>query len=107
MSKVTNLILAFSTIENKDDCIEAINNYKYRNLKMNLVSIDFSKDMDSGTVWYGGTKFMEANILLGAFNYFDIEDFRNYLRTIHWQSPELVQLIIKEQDDEKFKIIEL
>jgi len=107
MSQVTNLILTFSIGEDEDRCINAVNSYEYRNLKMNLVSVDFNKDLEKGTTWYGGTKFMEARIYLGAFNYLDIQDFRNYLKTIAWQYPDLVQLIVQEQDDDKFKIIEL
>jgi hypothetical protein len=107
MSRVTNLILAFSVGEDEDKCIKAINNYEYRNLKMNLISIDFNKDMEKGIKWYGGTKFMEARIYMGAFNYLDIDDFRNYLRTMDWADRDLVQLIVKEQDEEKFRIIEL
>jgi len=107
MSRVTNLILTFSVGEDEFKCIQAINNYRYRNLKMNLVSVDFNKDMEKGITWYGGTKFMEARIYMGAFNYLEIDDFRNYLRTLDWENRDLVQLIIKEQDDDKFKIIEL
>jgi hypothetical protein len=46
---------------------------------MNLVSADYNKDMSRGYSWYGGTKFLEAIIYLGAFNHLDIEDFGSYL----------------------------
>lgn len=95
MSRVTNLILTFSTGEDETKCIVAVNNYEYRGLKMNLVSVDFNKDMENGTTWYGGTKFMEASIYMGAFNYLDIDDFIKYLRTIAWENRNLVQLIVK------------
>ena len=107
MSVVTNLILTFSISEDEDRCISDVNNYEYQGLKMNLVSVDFDKDIDNGKSWYGGTKFMEAPIFLGAFNRLDIEDFKRYLRKVNWEFPELVQLIVKEQDDEKFRTVEL
>jgi hypothetical protein len=107
MSVVTNLILTFSISEDEDRCINEVNNYEYQGIKMNLVSVDFDKDIDNRKAWYGGTKFMEAPIFLGAFNHLDIEDFKRYLRKVNWEFPELVQLIVKEQDDEKFRIVEL
>ena len=107
MSVVTNLILTFATGEDEIACEKAINDYTYHGLKMNLVSVDFDKDQKAGKAWYGGGKFLEAALYIGAFNHFDIEDFRKYLRKLNWEFPELVQLIVKEQDDEKFRIIEL
>ena len=107
MSIVTNLILTFSISEDEDSCMSEVNNYEYRGLKMNLVSVDFDKDIDNRKAWYGGTKFMETPIFLGAFNHLDIEDFKRYLRKVNWEFPELVQLIVKEQEDENFRIVKL
>ena len=107
MSVVTNLILTFATTENEAECIMAVNQYENDGLKINLVSADFDKNKETGQVWYGGTKFLEAPLYIGAFNHLDINQFINHLRTIHWEFPELVQIIAKGQEDDKFTIIEL
>jgi hypothetical protein len=42
----------------------------------------------------GGDKVMQAIVLLGAYNYFNLEDFKDHLRTIEWYSPEDVRLFV-------------
>ena len=49
-----------------------------------------------------GSKAMEANVWIGAFNYLDIVNFIDALNKVKWDYPEEVQLLIKEQEDEKF-----
>ena len=56
---------------------------------------------------YSGTKALEAPIFVGAYNYLDIKSFILYLRTrVSWEEPALVQVFIKDQEDERFRIIE-
>ena len=43
----------------------------------------------------------------GSFNYLPLEQFIDYLRKVGWEEPGNVQVIVKEQSDEKFRIIEL
>jgi hypothetical protein len=107
MSRVTNLILSFSTGENEEKCMSVVNSYQYRNITLNLVSIDYNKNVEKGYCWYGGTKFMEANLYVGAFNHFDLDDFVAFLKTVKWEEPEDVQLIVKEEWETKFRIIEI
>jgi hypothetical protein len=107
MSVVTNLILSFSHLEYVEERIEDVNAFVYDDYQMNLVSIDYNKDIESQKVWYGGNKFFEGNVFIGAYNHLNTEAFINHLKKIPWEAPDLVQLIIKEQEDEKFRIIEL
>jgi transposase len=107
MSVVTNLILFISSLENEEARISEVNKFTYNGRQMNLVSVDYNKDMSTGYSWYGGTKFLEATIYIGAFNQLDIEKFRDYLRTLDWEASDLVQLIVKDDNDMKFKILEL
>jgi hypothetical protein len=107
MSVVTNLVLSFSSGEEVEARIADINSFQYNGKLLNLVSIDYNKDREKGTVWYGGNKFFEGNLLIGAFNHFKTDDFIAHLKQINWESPELVQLIVKEDSDEKFRIIEI
>ena len=107
MSEVTNLILSFSIGEDEEVRLKEVNSFRYRDLEMNLVSADFNKNMDGSTAWYGGTKFLETPLYIGAFNHFDLDGFISHLKKINWDQPENVQVIVKGQWDEKFKILEL
>jgi hypothetical protein len=106
MSVVTNLILIFPPGEDETERRNDVNSFRYSGKQMNLVSIDFDKK-EKGITWCGGTKFMEARIYMGAFNHLDLSAFLNHLRKIRWEDRDCVQLIVKEQDDDKFRIIEL
>ena len=107
MSRVTNLILTFSLLENELECINKVNQFQYQKLRMNLVSVDFNKNVKRKEAWYGGTKFIEARIYIGAFNYLDLDEFMAHLKKIDWQKPEHVQVIVKEPGQEKFRMVEL
>lgn len=53
----------------------------------------------------GGGKAVEADVWMAAFNGLEPTDLLNHLRTIEWDHPEDVQLIIKEQDDEQWRAV--
>ena len=106
MSNVTNIILTISCSDDREK-IQLVNSFVYRGLQMDLVSADYNKVMATGTRWYGGTKFLEAGIYIGAFNHFPLIEFVDHLKKINWEYPESVQVIYKGQDDEKFSIIEI
>ncbi len=106
MSKVTNLILTISDLDD-DDKLSQINSFVYNGIQMNLVSADFDKGGVNRTRWYGGSKFLEAEIYIGAFNHFPLKDFIDHLKQIEWKNPNSIQLFVKEQDDEKFKLLDL
>ncbi|MFT3825135.1 MAG: hypothetical protein QM731_14525 [Chitinophagaceae bacterium] len=107
MSRVTNMIFSFSISEDEEERIKEVNAYQYRGLQMNLISADFNKDTENRTVWYGGSKFLETPLYVGAFNYFDLEPFIEHFKTIKWEEPEYVQVIVKEQEENKFKILDI
>ena len=112
MSEVTNLIFTFSNSENEELRIKDVNLYNYHGANLGLVSADYlrGKNMlggDNRKTWYGGNKFLEAPVYIGAYNHFDLNDFIDYLKLIEWAEPENVQLIVKEEEDEFFRIIGL
>jgi hypothetical protein len=107
MSVVTNLILSFASLEQEDERIKEVNDFVYNGERLNLVSIDYNKDIGKRTVWYGGNKFFEGRVYMGAFNHFNTADFIEHLKTIRWEAPDLVQVIIKEDWDERFRIVEI
>ncbi|MCD6018560.1 MAG: hypothetical protein K0S53_1681 [Bacteroidetes bacterium] len=104
MSSVTNLIIHFSCSENRNDILNEINQYKIRENNLDIVSVD---DFRLPKKWYGGTKMLEAELLLGAYNYLDIDDLILFLKEINWQHPEDVQIMYRAQDDFKFILKDL
>lgn len=101
MSYVTNLILHMGMIEDEDERIKEVNAF-FDEDDNPLVGLN-EQPLPPG--WYGGTKYLECNLYVGAFNYFQLDDFLKHLQTIKWRAPEDVQLFIKDQDDYKFRII--
>lgn len=105
MSRVTNIIITTSISEDVDYLIQKFKEFKLNENPFNLVSVD-DEALPRG--WYGGSKMVEANIFLGAFNYLDLQALISFMKEqINWVNPECVQLISKEQDDFKFTLIDL
>jgi len=50
---------------------------------------------------------MEGNICLGAYNFLDLEGLVAFLRTLEWEYPEAVQLIVKTQEELRFRMIDI
>ena len=107
MSEITNLLFSFSCIEDEDSRIQEVNSFVYNGLRLDLVSVDFNKDSDTGTVWYGGTRALEASLYVGAFNDFDLAGFMQHLKQTKWDETGDVQVIVKGPWDSKFRILEL
>ena len=108
MSEVTNIILNieywilnFGLIDSKK--ISEVNCFFERE-DLGFVSVDAET---LPTVWYGGTKRFEAELYLGAFNNINLKKLISHLKGIQWKSPNCVQLIVMEQNDSKFRIIEI
>lgn len=102
MSVVSNVIFSFSISEKENGFfysnMEKINKWlQERNYGV------FSVDVD---VISGGRKHLEAPLFVAAFNYFVLEDFCNFVRSLKWEYPDFVQIIIQEQEDGKFRLIE-
>ncbi len=100
MSYVSNVILSFSIMENCSKRVDDVESY-FKNLETRGF-VDIS---ESSSAVYGGTKCLETPLLVGAFNYLNFEDFTSHLQAIQWESPEDVQLIVKDQEDERFSMI--
>jgi hypothetical protein len=52
----------------------------------------------------GGNKAMQCEIWTAAINNFDIDDFVCASKSIDWEYPESVQLLIKGEHDDAFLI---
>lgn len=100
MSYVTNLILSFSVIENTLNRLKEINSYFEEGCGFVYVEDEI---LPRG--WYGGTKYLEVELFIGAFNYLDEEELINHIKSINFEEPESVQLIIQRQYEDTFSII--
>lgn len=104
MSVVTNFIIMAPC--GNGDKLKEINSYmeiEYPG-KKGFVSIS-DDSLPSG--WYGGTKFLETEMWIGAFNYLHEEGLISFLRSMKWKYEEDVQVCYKEDDEDKFKLIDL
>lgn len=112
MSSVTNLILYFDSLEEDDERIKEVNAFEYSGGILNLVSFDFERGKVSADGfnmrWYGGSKCLEARLFCGAFNWLPLPDFMYHLENkVKWEYRESVQVIVKEDNDDFFRIITL
>ena len=109
MSFVTNLILSFSIREDEKSRVDELNLFQNNGRGFELVSVDFEREInpESDRTWYGGSKFLETPLFIGAYNHLDIDGLIEHLKIVNWEYPEDVQLFLKEQEFDTFKIIEL
>lgn len=100
MSRVTNLILKYQSMCYCDEIEKSLTTWFSDNrLGRMPISCD-SEILPNG--WYGGGKFLECEICVGAYNYLDINDFLKYMKTLPWKYPEYVQVMYQEQEDDFF-----
>ncbi|MEO6134250.1 MAG: hypothetical protein ABIP35_03790 [Ginsengibacter sp.] len=105
MSVVTNLIICFSLLENEEKIVNEFKGYTHNGHPFVIKSVSDEK-LPKG--WYGGEKYLECIILIGAYNNLNLDILIEYMETeIKWQAPDLVQVLAKEENDMKFKLIEL
>jgi hypothetical protein len=56
----------------------------------------------------GGTKAMETNVLLGAFNHLDLKALIEHLKTkVGWEDPEDIRMFVQGQEEEHFHEVKL
>lgn len=117
MSNVTNLVLIaesyvgqFVNQDSRDwekDRLEPINTWLREHANHQyFVSAD-SEEMPDG--WYGGAKYLEIELAIGAFNYLDLEAFLRFLKEeMPWDEDDgFVQLLIMDQEDLKARLVDI
>ena len=105
MSRVTNLILgAFESDESRPPrWLVEVNSFFERDAQAGLGHMDERP----GAAAYGGSKFLERDVAIGAFNYLLLAEFLDHLRGVKWENPGDVQVIVCEQDDDRFRTIDV
>ncbi len=103
MSRVTNVVLHYSLESDKD----------FGSKRIDQVNTFFEEDypgfvhVDHPGAWYGGTKALECNLAIGAFNHLFLEDLIEHLKLIDWEDPSTVQLFVLEEDETRFRLINI
>jgi hypothetical protein len=98
MSVVTNLIFAHHHEE--EQLVAQVHDWFKLNAYTEgarLVDINIAR-LHSGYVF-------EQPTLVGAFNHLDLDGFVKFVRSLPWSEPENVQIIVREQHDERYRII--
>jgi len=100
MSWVTNTILHLGLDD--EGRINLIN--EFFKGRQEFVSVD-DEALQRG--WYGGYKMLEANLYLAALNNVDISDLVAHLRGIEFFAPSAVQLMVMDQEDSWFRLVNI
>jgi hypothetical protein len=106
MTIVTDVILSIDRADDKDGDSVGI---------MPLVNAFFDDnpwnkgglvDIDAPGQWYGGS-YPFQRVYVGSISSLSLDDFLEHLCTLPWKEPEVVQLILREEEDLVFRIINL
>jgi hypothetical protein len=98
MSVVTNVILHFS---GRPTVVLPKVNAFFAGGQRGFISVDDSR-LPRG--WYGGSKMLECELALGAFNHLDLDALIRHLRTVA-PADEDLQLMVMEQEEARFRLI--
>jgi len=109
MSYVTDVILTYPLRWTDDDeeHLNRLNDY-FRGTRG-----EYGLGLVNGHKVAGGTKALQVNIAVGAFNYLNLDSFVAYLRKFDWTDSggadrlQDVQLFVKEEHDDHFREVRL
>ena len=103
MSVITNIVLAIGLEDELHGRLAEVNVF-FAEYSRGLVSLD---NPALPTDWTGGNKRMCAGVSVGAFNGMDLAGFLAHLRSIRWDAPRKVQVFVMEEEDERFRLIDV
>jgi hypothetical protein len=98
MSVVTNAILHFSG--DPTTFLPKVNTF-FEGRQRGFTSVD---DPRLPRGWYGGSKMLECELALGAFNHLDLDALIRHLRAAAPHDDDL-QLMVMEQEEARFRLI--
>ena len=99
MSEVTNLLLAFSILEDSDARVADVDGWLVGNEQLALKSV-----WENGECC-GGSKRTDAPLYAGAFNYLPLREFLAFLRTVRWSQPDEVQVILRGPSETEWRVV--
>ncbi|HEX6798445.1 MAG TPA: hypothetical protein VF116_12115 [Ktedonobacterales bacterium] len=100
MSWVTNTILHYAN--GTPGYLDRVNAF-FEGDQYGFVSV---KDPRLPDGWYGGSKHLECNLAIGAFNHLDLDGLIRHLRKVDPHDANL-QLMVLEQEQYRFRIINI
>jgi hypothetical protein len=109
MSVVTNAILHYKRWYGPD-FLDQVNTF-FEGRTKGFVSVH---DEQLPRHWYGGGKYLECELAIGAFNYLDVGGLVRHLCSLagpiaaaYHEGEEGLQLIVLEQEQRRFRIINI
>jgi len=105
MSRVTSIILTFSVLENDEQKrVNEVNMYQIS--PTSFVDLKSIEDSELDEVWYGGSKYLNGSIYMGAYDDINVKDFLHHVfENVFWEEPEEVILFIHDElsNDKTYK----
>lgn len=101
MSLVTNVILHMGTNTEQEakDYLKQVNNF-FKDKEIEFVYVNDWHAKESLHV-------LEIDLAIGAFNYLDLDALTKHLCTIDWEDKPAIQLLVREQNEIGFRIIDV
>lgn len=105
MSNVTNVILKHGIVSEETGSLTSRINEFFRQSRFSDVEYGFINldEVQTHRKPYGGTKCLECEVLVGAFNHLDIRGLVEHLLTIPWEEPEETQLFVQYQEADRLE----
>lgn len=106
MSVVTNVILTFPLVSGEGDTelVDKLNAHLKTTPVANGLAAWFRLIPDEGT---GGTRCVETNICVSAFNHLNLDGLVGLIQSFDWPEKENVQVFVQEDNDNRFREIQL
>lgn len=106
MSQMTSIIITGSCLEKEKDKTQFINRWLKKNDHLPIKEIKESYE----NKWLGGEKVFTSYLLIGQFNYLDVDKFIKMLNDIRWEYPEMIRILIEDNSrycDEGYKLFKI
>lgn len=105
MSVVTNCILTFGLGEDEVQRLDEVDRFFTReSTDGHTRTRGFGCVVPNENV--GGTKNLETNVAVGAFNYLGLRELCCWIASgVQWEDPTNVQLFVNEQGDDVFRLL--
>lgn len=97
MSYITNVII----VNVPEEKITLINDW----IRKEEHGQEFTLLNDKIHDFTGGNKVFTSNILIGAFNYFPISDFEDFMNSLNFEEP--VQIFYEEENMYRYSVIDI
>ncbi len=112
MSWVTNTILHFGSLgrDYERRPLEQVNVFITEHVGPEARGFVSVEDESLPCGWYGGGKNLECSLAIGAFNGLDINGLIEHLCNLcaaNALDPVATQLILRDQEEEKFRVISI